>query len=112
MNARELRIGNNVFFKSDISGQEKILDVDWVFFSEDFWIRNSRPIPLTEDRILEFGFESEYTKVITNFGELEIIHSNGIIIFYLNKVEFAIDHVHTFQNLYFALTGSELTIKE
>lgn len=68
------------------------------------------PMPITEEWLVRLGFKSEYTKVITNLGELEIIHSNGIIVFYLNKIEFNIKHIHSLQNLYFALTNEELTI--
>ena len=69
------------------------------------------PIPLTEDWLLKFGFKGwdlgKYTLILTNGNFFDFQHG-------LESTPIAknIKHVHQLQNLYFALTGEELTIKE
>ncbi len=66
------------------------------------------PIPLTEEWLVKFGFEGwdkgDYTMNLSNanFYKLPI----------WQPLAKNIKHVHQLQNLYFALTGEELTIKE
>lgn len=78
-----------------------------------------KPIPLTEEWLIKFGFELDlkhgdylvnqiyqadfYYYVIDSFE----YNSGGY-----SHCEVKIEHVHQLQNLYFALTGEELTIKE
>lgn len=73
-----------------------------------------KPIPLTEEWLLKFGF----VKVNDNMYRL-----NGYSVIYWNNGwhEFAYNgfiisnicrYVHTLQNLYFCLTGEELKLKE
>lgn len=94
-------------------------------------LRLFQPVPLTEEWLIKFGFEAYSTHV--NYIELQIKSnkpSNHVVIRYglqrdyfnifnhsecdftemqyLTEVKF----VHQLQNLYFALTGEELTIKE
>jgi len=82
-----------------------------------------KPIPLTEEWLLKFGFEKRTGKYIGNcwaFGinprtedyliALEQINENQDF-FYQNSF-FDIKSVHQLQNLYFALTGEELSIVE
>lgn len=105
MEATELRIGNLVY--PDMSYPEPI-----TVCSKDFEdTTHLEPIPLTEERLLEFGFD--------NLGA----YGWGIGIFHIrfreiHKFYFTIEnriirikHVHQLQNLYFALTNEELTIK-
>lgn len=91
-----------------------------------------KPIPITEEWLVRFGFEKKrmfplgvqddrttYTLWIndtdayfykdSNFDELGCYASDGGDVSTIVK---NIEHVHTLQNLYFALTGQELTIKE
>lgn len=74
-----------------------------------------KPIPLTEEWLLRFGFENNYIQYEwTNWGmwvekglAYEYIVSHG---FANTKSELiSIKYVHQLQNLYFALTGEELT---
>ena len=87
MKVEELRIGN------------------WIKDGHEF-----NPIPLTEEWLLKFGF-----KKISEIGD----YSNGnmtVILAISNKIytlkRKRINHVHQLQNLYFALTGEELTLKK
>jgi hypothetical protein len=80
-------------------------------------INEVQPIPLTEEWLLKFGFERLHQ---SNYILLE----NGSESFHLCETIFSywvlefkglhwsrIQHVHQLQNLYQALTGEELTLK-
>lgn len=78
------------------------------------------PIELTEEWMLKFGFEianEAYNFKEALYGEnpvtkdyLLILKNTGSGWFYRNG-HFKINTVHQFQNLIFAITGEELTIK-
>jgi hypothetical protein len=76
-------------------------------------------IPLTEEWLLKFGFDFYQNigaRKFMNFGNL-IIETNAhkdIPVYYTEQRELIciIKYVHQLQNLYFALTGEELTIKQ
>lgn len=109
MKASELRINNYLYN----DGVVVKIDARTIF---DIWddkgLKNYKPIPLTEEWLLKFGFEIGYNKTkmldvyCKDFGIL-IERSNGGN-FYYKKVY--ISSVHQLQNLYFALTGEELTL--
>ena len=78
-----------------------------------------KPIPLTEDWLLKFGFEKSNSN--TEFYTFDLsklsIHlkskqyADGRT--YFNSwciIEKQIEYVHQLQNLYYCLTGSELTV--
>jgi len=70
------------------------------------------PIPLTEEWLLKFGFEkygNEFTKEDINIYHKELNEFRCRIDDYNHVV---LLYVHALQNLFFALTGEELTIKE
>lgn len=119
MKAKELRIGNIAL----IENKEVEVDGKLIFQLEkanfvgcdtsDF-----KPMPLTEEWLLKFGFKSydtpfgklfefqsgRYTWIIDNKGNLHLDYSE-----YENIAN--VQYVHQLQNLYFALTGEELTLK-
>ena len=125
MKASELRIGNIVEWWSD--GNRKM----WMEVSPPGINSLSkgrvdyRPIPLTEEWLLKFG----WNKVNIGAGdiEFELTRSSGIFKFGYSSsslykyyvrdggsyhfIAGDLHYVHTFQNLYFALTGEELIIK-
>ena len=70
------------------------------------------PILLTEEWLLKFGFEKksgwdDYEYYIKD--EVEIIFNENVM--FKNSIENQIEYVHQIQNIYFALTGNELTNK-
>jgi hypothetical protein len=74
------------------------------------------PIPLTKKWFLDFGFRMRLTDAF-----VLPIYSNGISWDFILEIEnkffvfdnFAkIKYVHQLQNLFFAITGEELTIKD
>ena len=118
--ANELRIGN-WFIPTMFNGVEleerPIIAMEFLALSENpNW---GKPIPLTEERLLKFGFK----KTENGWLRLEIcndwsylywerlagfslsVDKHGISLPYIK-------YVHQLQNLYFALTGEELILKE
>ncbi len=82
--------------------------------SFNYW--NYEPVILNEEWLLKFGFKKTIGSSESNFtnGVYNIfINSLGEVNFYFFKEGDwyqKIDYVHQLQNLYFALTGHELTI--
>ena len=74
------------------------------------------PIPLTEEWLIKFGFIKDGKEFNKWCGDYEYSFSFeygfvfGQLVDYSHEIK--IKHVHQLQNLYFALTGEELTIKE
>ena len=121
MKAKELRISNYV--ENDI-GDFILIDRDTLPFIVTKWIKCHHSIPLTEEWLVKFGFVKD--KKHDNCCDLELEND-----FYLQGVGYGkrnikyeviltdsndneltlVKHVHQLQNLYFALTGEELTIK-
>jgi len=70
-----------------------------------------KPIPLNEEWLLKFGFVRDKLEVRTFYkGDFEIYLP--IFLQYKDLVLNKCKHVHQLQNIYHALTGKELTIKE
>lgn len=131
MKASELRIENLLKYKH-LSEWSSISAFDIVQISDDN--SNVEPIPLTEEWLIKFGFEKViYESDETGYGtdyELEIkgvgciSYSDDFSCALFGSKESSKDelgflpnwdnckHVHSLQNLYFALTGEELKIKE
>lgn len=114
MKANELRIGNLVYDPFDHCSVS-ILDID--FIAEH--LKTFKPIPLTEEWLLKFGFvkgESHETGAI--YYNYDIDDKRYHVKMYNGKATFDIDwlipceYVHQLQNLFFALTGTELAIQE
>ena len=115
MISNELRIGNMVY-KSLKSGQGRTVinpigcqDIVRIF--EDIGSFNYAPIPITEDILLKCGFEYDFISYNLHFG---IDWHNGVLRFSQGKgqtIFLPCTHLHQLQNLYFALTQKELTIK-
>ena len=130
MDIRELRIGNCY----DQFGN--IHQADWTTIKDlsnapdsQLWCK---PIPLTEEWLLKFGFEIVHVKnkhyIINDPNGYKDSHKISILQTLNNQWYIAfsdnlggykdyipttkIKYVHQLQNLYFALTNEELTIKE
>jgi len=121
MKASELRIGNLVDLGNRIAKVIEINHLACVVVDleetqdtiEDY--ERTKPIPLTEEWLLKFGFtdEDDYLELqiheslsIIYVGYLALI-IDGVIIQVNNTNS---DKVHQLQNLYFALTGEELIL--
>lgn len=116
MEAKELRLDNLVYYKHSEDTDEVIHSVNKLDIDVNK-IYNYKPIPLTEDWLIKFGFKGRVDfKWKMNIG-VQIIDNNiyfafkdiGNVIFHSMIM---VKHVHQLQNLYFALTGEGLTIKD
>lgn len=112
MKANELRIGNLVYIGKEVNELEL---VDFADLYENDTFKHFEPIPLTEEWLFKFGFEKDddWLELVVN-DHLSIIwvgylglNVMGQILFFSKK-----DKIHELQNLYFALTGEELTLSE
>lgn len=141
MKANELRIGNWVEHPHLLNGKEvkygQVVDISdydviegstGVIAIKRFKMQSSnhfQPIPLTEEWLVKFGFEKDETnlKMFNKKSTTSLVEYYFILDGYnfglyneLMQSEIHIDlevkYVHQLQNLYFALTGDELTIKE
>ena len=140
MNANELRIGNFIFFDSQLK-IGKHLEVATI---ENYGVRAFNgivdekgnrhltalipfsvvePIPLTEELLLKFGFEisRSFNGIDAKINDFYLWKGDGWDYWdystvndrwqKCNEVNVEIKHVHQLQNLYFALTGEELQLK-
>ena len=115
MKANELRIGNLVNYYMGAPMSENILTkVEWKDLKNiGSGDKNYEPIPLTPEWLERFGFEhyaNEWYKKgkfwISDTGIAGITKASGEDV----NIETSTEHVHQLQNLYFALTGEELTL--
>lgn len=137
MKANELRIGNYVYDRGN-----KLLKIEgWeneskVFQSSGYYnlpepigqlpfhpltedVEFLKPILLTEEWLLKFGFVEDdcfgdnflrHKKAISI--TVSAIHSNGEIHIQIGNYPVSIRYVHQLQNLYFALKSEELTLSK
>ena len=121
MKANELRIGNYLEidqYPNDrvIVQIEKGADIDQCLKL------NPKPIPLTEEWLLKFGFEFLSNELGVNFYQIQVgidfivfskeghwSISSGKSAWYMDRNFKSPKYAHQLQNLYFALTGKELT---
>jgi len=115
MNANELRIGNwiqhkkgdilqmNIYHLSDIIGGTEISEQRHQY----------NPIPLTQEWLLKFGFEKDEDEEGTWYNQIALYEGNECFNYNASFFEHdnfvSIEYVHQLQNLYYALTGLELT---
>ena len=128
MEAKELRIANYV--ENDI-GDVIFIDSETLPFIVTKWIKCHHPIPLTEEWHNKFGVKIngfkifEYTLPRKNNLDIKVIFNGDYVMLRQGKGDRNDDilsiwnkdltnrdmFVHEWQNLYFALTNEELTIK-
>ena len=128
MKASELRIGNLLKAKKDYHNQfhgngivSSIEESKFVILDHypGKWFE---PIPLTEEWLLKFGFYINPNYVHPSFDEYILESGFGIgnfndefwLVDFLDQTIGSpkIKYVHQLQNLYFALTGEELTLNQ
>jgi len=129
--ANELRLGNLLSFFNGIE-PEKIITINARFFSSlaggrpSIELKNDeyisgyyRPIPLTEEWMNKLGFIGIANGFIggNNWwcGRISSNFNDGKVKVWITGCDINLSHiqyVHQLQNLYFALTGKELEIKE
>jgi len=122
MKASELRIGNLVDLGNRIAKVTEINHLACVVVDleetqdtiEDY--ERVKGIILTEEWLLRFGFEkNDNNQFILMEGSVDILFNKDLNGWTCDGINFSInmtEHVHHLQNLYFALTGEELVVKE
>ena len=114
MKSTELRIGNLAYVNGVL---RKITSVDILNldgFSDQRLI--IEPIELSEEWLVKFGFKNTHdssydsTKMIP-YSWIEC-SEDKILLDSADGKNLELNHVHQIQNLYFALTGEELTINK
>lgn len=123
MRAIELKLGNyitsNGILCRVISIDRNGVIAESVKFRGERFTANIEPIPLTEKWLVKFGFEKtdEYDAKhevlkLRGFADYSLKHKLLEIVGQYPWYNIKIEHVHELQNLYFALTGNELKLKE
>ena len=113
--SKDLRIGNFVYlFYDENENEQSILKFE---FDSGWNFDYIKPIPLTEEWLLKFGFKKGFNDTdmrvqVTKDCSMSIWtcdeKDNCII---GDDLVLTIQYVHQLQNLYFVLTGEELIIK-
>ena len=120
MEATELRLGNKIYSNElDIdNGCEVLQIVDCDYYAIHEILRGNKvnkysPIPITEKLLLTIGFQNrpEYSiyGFINEFGRFSI-WLDGRFKIESQDIPKSIKYLHELQNVYFALTGSELSL--
>jgi hypothetical protein len=108
MKASELRIGNYV----QLEGLKRPIRVSIIDTTETSTDTKAKPIPLTEEWLLKFGFKKDFNGYYFGLLSFSITRNNEFMICVNDRPTETICYsVHQLQNLYFALTGKELTLK-
>lgn len=100
--ASELRLGNLVSLPSGV-----MYRVDIIYKNYEM-LKHWRPIRITELLLIKLGFNNNIFEHIFEIEEFYLTKEEDC--FFKNSSE--IKYVHQLQNLYFALTGSELQLVE
>jgi hypothetical protein len=131
MESKELRIGN--YYKDGIGREWKMTLEDMIYQLLDNRYKSLYPIPITEEWLIDFGFSESLPYGGNNGYWYKIWHydfTNADIEFNIYDdfdltpetgrfglmnykcVSIDIKYVHQLQNLYFSLTGQEITKKD
>jgi len=117
--ANELRVGNLIQLTGKSKSQVRVYKIHFEL-REGHLINGDIPeqylegISLTEEWLLNFGFNTNKSfgsRVIHAIGNLSIeIAHEQCFAYFRNEMINTFLHVHQLQNLFFALTGTELTL--
>lgn len=126
MTTRELMIGNyvmaiknyeDIFYVNCIYGYRDLNITSGIYKNYDTTIRDVKPIPLTEEWLLKFGFKNHLDTIWIHWSkesglfQISTRLPQGSYGLWINGTMGCFEYVHQLQNLFFALTGEELTIK-
>ena len=125
MKTTELRVGNLIQINNISSETTKVKAVTYVavFVFDNFIgspISDVKPIPLTEEWLLNFGFKSKkhdkygiiYDSGNQNATYVTIKEDKSYLSYFMwDEYLTSIVYVHELQNLHFALTKTELTYR-
>jgi hypothetical protein len=116
LSVKDLRVGNYVYY-ADKKTVLKITGGSICYPTQMY------PIPLTEEWLIKFGFHNDFGRRTVNGGLCltspckRFNHYNNKLHIFISLCDedYTVDgecrYVHQLQNLYFALTNEELTVK-
>jgi hypothetical protein len=113
MKASELRIANYVLDERGEADTVSGISQEFVYLGRNpvnkIHLTEAKPIPITEEWLYKFGVDKDNNTL----DKGKISYSLSWKMFYWGDdvIDHKIEYVHQLQNLYFALTGEELTIK-
>jgi prolipoprotein diacylglyceryltransferase len=117
MNATELRIGNLVNHSIYGNCETTSLDYEMICIQRTeidiknwFVIEDYQPIPLTDEILIEFNFTKKYENTFS-IERFMVYRLDGVFYFSIPNFSIEIKSVHQLQNLYYALTCKELTLR-
>jgi hypothetical protein len=111
MKATDLRIGNLFYYRvvDQLDPKKEWFEVSKIDYDDlrvigikDEMNQDYQPIPLTEEWLLKFGFDVKEPVLISSWKFSPFCDT------IITKCEY----VHQLQNLYFALIGTELIVKD
>lgn len=125
MQSNEVRLGNYVY---NTKGKVDKVSIEALLYLQKYGgktICQVKPIPLTEEWLKRFGFQhigdNDYVKPINSERVIQIVYQSdiGSLVYFNDVDEYGhfdrytllrrdVKHVHSFQNVIFALTGEEL----
>ena len=116
MKANEVRLNNYVIYDNEVYQIDTIAEVFPTLNTDKFGIgvvdwNNIKPIPLTEEWLIKFGFEVyefDHKENQYRINDRLLVVRNNVFYDYGSRVE--LKYVHQLQNLFFALTQKELTL--
>ena len=108
MKANELRIGNWVDVES-FNGHQGLTRMQF-HFDLTRYIHLFKPIPLTPEVLEKCGFRN-YEEVKWDTDAMLLMKNGEGYLYLANQRHVNIFYLHQLQNLYFALTNEELTLK-
>lgn len=116
MNAKELRIDNivNHFYGDSWSAMPiHSEEIRWIEKDNDNKEKRYKPIPITIKWLEKFGFENTQLNAwkIRGLCTMELIDKLYPVDELMELIK-PVKYVHSLQNLYFALTNTELKIKQ
>jgi hypothetical protein len=111
----ELRVGVYILYCEKVFKVDaECINMHWGDDLDDAY----RPIPLTKEWLLMFGFEKQIDDYYYFYGYYASFDADSPMWFgqegccQKETIKENIKYVHQLQNLWFGLTGEELTIKE
>lgn len=124
MKANELRIGNLIHYIVDDDicvNKVDCQDIKYAYENNVVFNINHKPIELTEEWLVKLGFEiygSTAYKTVKDY-DFEFLKISNILTIMPpdgfsrgHEIDFPCAYLHQLQNLYFALTGEEIEIKQ
>jgi len=111
MNIRELMLNNYVLINNKVDVICRVGENDSVTdnYGHGVYDKMIEGIPLTEEWLVKFGIKQYHKRVYFLHKARILLTDRGKFIFSHYGLTIDIKHVHTLQNLYFALTGEELS---